>query len=107
MLEGLPTAQVEMAQPFATDAYGVSVPVTDLQSTVAGSTLAGTVYFDANTGMASAAVSAYDQAMVSFDVTSFTPDAPAFNVTCSRVRHSLRSISMTQTALILPPPSMN
>ena len=82
MLEGLPTAQVEMAQPFATDAYGVSVPVTDLQSTVAGSTLAGTVYFDANTGMASAAVSAYDQAMVSFDVTSFTPDAPAFNVTC-------------------------
>ena len=27
MLEGLPTAQVEMAQPFATDAYGVSVPV--------------------------------------------------------------------------------
>ena len=82
MLEGLPTAQVEMAHPFATDAYGVSVPVTDLQSTVAGSTLAGTVYFDANTGMASAAVSAYDQAMVSFDVTSFTPDAPAFNVTC-------------------------
>ena len=82
MLEGLPTAQVEMAQPFATDAYGVSVSVTDLQSTVAGSTLAGTVYFDANTGMASATVSAYDQAMVSFDVTSFTPDAPAFNVTC-------------------------
>ena len=82
MLEGLPTAQMEMAQPFATDAYGVSVSVTDLQSTVAGSTLAGTVYFDANTGMASAAVSAYDQAMVSFDVTSFTPDAPAFNVTC-------------------------
>lgn len=80
VLDGAPTSPVELSQAFTTDSYGVSVPVANLQGAVANATLAGTICFDE--GKASAVVNSYDGAMLAFDVTSFTPEAPSFNVTC-------------------------
>lgn len=80
VLDGAPTSNVELSQPFVTDSYGVSLNMANLQSAAVGASLSGTVYFNENT--ASAVVSSYDSAMLSFDVTSFTADAPAFNVSC-------------------------
>ena len=68
--------------PVSTAAYGVSLEMASLQDVVAGASLAGQVIFDEN--MATASITAYDGAMIAFDTTELSVDAPAFTLFCQQ-----------------------
>ncbi len=71
------TAPVSVFAPVRTEAYGVALDLSGAQGASQGASVSGSIIFDENT-QASAVITDYNEGLIGFDTTEFTPDAAGF-----------------------------